>query len=103
MYNEENDGIDELAPVLSSLSRNPSKAMQIIILCLCSPAALIAIFNSARASWHSRSPLGAFTSSTPINFARNVTPSPAKRRGSLTSALRSMVPKKTIIPNYTFY
>lgn len=76
-----------LTPVFSSLNRSPSMAMLIIIRCLCSPAALMAIFKSERASWHMRSPRASETSKIPINFALKLTPSPRKREVSFLSVV----------------
>ena len=75
-----------LTPVFSSLSRRPSMVILMVILCLCSPAARIAILRSASASWHILSPRASLTSRIPISFALKLTPSPKKREGSFLSA-----------------
>lgn len=80
-----------LTPVFSSLKRSPSMAMLMIIRCLCSPAALIAIFKSDRASWHMRSPRASDTSKIPINFALKLTPSPRKRDVSFLSVKKNRI------------
>jgi len=49
-----------LTPVFSSLIFNPSTAMWIKTLCLCSPEALIAVLSSSKASWHILSPRASF-------------------------------------------
>lgn len=79
-----------LTPVLSSRSLNPSMATWTCMRCLCSPAARMAILRSASASWHILSPRASGTSSTPINFARNDTPSPRKRPDAFLSVKRDI-------------
>lgn len=78
-------------PDFSSLKRNPSIVTWIVILCLCSPAARIAIFRSCSASWHIRSPLASPTSKMPINLALNMTPSPKNLAGSFRSKVNKQI------------
>lgn len=59
------------------------------IRCLCSPAARIAIFRSAKAAWHIRSPRASDTSNMPISFALNDTPSPRNRVGSFLTVKKA--------------
>lgn len=78
--------LKSFTPDFSSRKRNPSMLTWTAIRCLCSPAARIAIFRSAKAAWHIRSPRASDTSNMPINFALNDTPSPRNRVGSFLTA-----------------
>lgn len=86
-----NNFADKLTPVFSSLKRSPSMLTWTAIRCLCSPAARIAIFRSAKAAWHIRSPRASDTSRIPISFALNDTPSPRKRVGSFLTEKKNIL------------